>query len=243
MRFSAGAVAGTQPITAARGAARRAAANDSGADVSRRKGDPTGLRHGGGPPPSDAELVRRARRGSADAFDRLVERYQRSATSVAYRLLGNLHDALEVCQEAFVRAYRNLEELGDPRRFRAWLLRIVTNLSLNYRRDRRAGPRRISLEDCLLHEPPAQARPLRRNGSANGHPGEDLAAEELGRLVQAALTELPAAQRLALVLFSIEQLPQKDVAAIMGCSVEAVKWHVFQARKRLRRRLAEHLRG
>ena len=99
--------------------------------------------------PPDEDLVREALAGESGAFDQLVERYQRRATSVAYRLLGNLHDALEVCQEAFVRAYRNLQRLEDRRRFGPWLLRIVTNLSLNFRRDRAARGPRISLEDCI----------------------------------------------------------------------------------------------
>ncbi|MFH1748499.1 MAG: sigma factor, partial [Planctomycetota bacterium] len=100
------------------------------------------------PLPSDEELVQLTCAGQRDAFDPLVERYQRRATAVAYRLLGNLHDALEVCQEAFVRAYRHLHSLEDGRRFGSWLLRIVTNLSLNFRRSRAVGGRRISFEDC-----------------------------------------------------------------------------------------------
>ena len=56
-----------------------------------------------------------------------------------------------------------------------------------------------------------------------------------------ALQELPEAQRMALVLFSIEQVPQRDVAEIMECSVETVKWNVFQARKRLKEMLAEYV--
>ena len=72
-------------------------------------------------------------------------------------------------------------------------------------------------------------------------PGADLDATELGQVAQRAIAELPEQQRTALVLFSLEQLPQKEVAAIMGCSVEAVKWHVFQARKTLRTELADYL--
>lgn len=190
--------------------------------------------------PSDAELVRQTLAGRPEAFDGLIERHQRTATAVAYRLVGNLHDALEVCQEAFVRACRGLESLEDQERFRSWLLRIVTNLSLNFRRDRRVGPRRVSFEDCILNRGAAAERLADRRGGAE-RPGEKLAAEELNEIVIAAMQELPDAQRTALVLFSLEQLPQKEVASIMRCSVEAVKWHVFQARKRLRERLAEYL--
>lgn len=192
-------------------------------------------------PPSDAELVRQACAARPGAFDALVERYQRRAVSVSYRLLGNLHDALEVCQDAFIRAYRSLPTLEDAGRFGPWLLRIVTNLSLNFRRDRGAGGRKVSLEDCILGEDGAREETVAAASYSEDMPGARLRARELAEVVQKALAELPDQQRLALVLFSVEQMPQKDVAAILGCSVEAVKWHVFQARKKLKDRLADYL--
>lgn len=188
--------------------------------------------------PDDADLVRAARDGRRDAFDTLVSTYQRRATAVAYRLLGNLQDALEVSQEAFIRAYRNLDSLERPERFGPWLLRIVTNLSLNFRRGRRP---RLSLEDCVLSEDARRDECLADADHSDGRPGAQLAAAELQEQIQHALGELTPAQRTALVLFSMEQLPQKEVAEIMQCSVEAVKWHVFQARKRMKQRLAEYL--
>ncbi len=191
--------------------------------------------------PGDAELVARACDGRREAFDVLIERYQRRATSVAYRLLGNLHDALEVCQNAFVRAYQNLETLDDRERFGAWLLRIVTNLSLNFRRDRAVGGPKLSLEDCIVEDEQPRDQRLADSDSSDERPGAQLAAAELQERVQAALGELPQQQRTALVLFSIEQMPQKEVADILGCSVEAVKWHVFQARRKLREKLADFL--
>ena len=63
----------------------------------------------------------------------------------------------------------------------------------------------------------------------------------MGRRLQTALAELPEKQRLAIVMFTIEQMPQKQVAEALNCSVEAVKWHVFQGRKKLKEMLKEHL--
>lgn len=181
---------------------------------------------------SEAELVTRALRGHTPAFDELVRRHEQRAVSIAYRLVGNVHDALEVCQEAFVRAHRHLPTLEQPDRFAAWLLRIVTNLALNHRRTRRP---RTSVENGVLDEsvpaPPSRA----------GRPGADLAAEELAARIHTGLTRLTDPQRAALVLFSIEHLPQKQVAEILGCSVEGVKWHVFQARKKMKAHLADYL--
>ncbi len=192
-------------------------------------------------PPGDAQYVKRARQGEPRALDELIGRYQQRATSVAYRLLGNLNDALEVCQEAFIRAFKNLDTLQNPERFRPWLMKIVTNLSLNYRRSRAARSRTVSLDDCILNPDAPQEHLLRRRGSAAEYPGSELIAAEFAEAIGRAMMELTEQQRVALVLFSIEELPQNDVASIMGCSVEAVKWHVFQARRRLKDRLAEHL--
>jgi RNA polymerase sigma-70 factor (ECF subfamily) len=189
------------------------------------------------PVPDDATLVQAAQRGEPGAFDQLVTRYQKRATGVSYRLLNNLHDALEVCQEAFIRAFRHLESLEDPRRFGPWLLRIVTNLSLNFRRSR--GPR-LSLEDCVIEDGDRAERVADRP-SAGERPTSELDTSELQEQIQAGLAQLTNQQRAALVLFSMEQLPQKEVAEIMGCSVEAVKWHVFQARKKMKAHLAAYL--
>jgi len=190
---------------------------------------------------SDAELVRDVCSGRRAAYDELIERYQRRAVSVSFRLLGNTHDALEACQDAFLRAYRNVDTLEDGNRFGPWLLRIVTNLSLNYRRDRAAGGRKVSLDDCILEEQGRLADRLAEADKPDSRPGAALAESELRGVVQAAVAALPPMQRTALVLFSIEQLPQKEVASIMDCSVEAVKWHVFQARKKLRAELSDYL--
>ncbi|MBN1347598.1 MAG: RNA polymerase sigma factor [Phycisphaerae bacterium] len=186
----------------------------------------------------DAELVRRTLAGDTTGFDELIHRFQRRAVSVAYRLLGNSHDAMEVCQEAFLRAFRALDTLQDPERFGPWLMRTVSNLSLNFRRSRRqSNP--IPVDDCLL--------PGSEEGRGSdwmvsaGMPPDDALASELGEAIQKALGELPEKQRLALVLFSIEGMPQKEVAEVLDCSVEAVKWHVFKARKTLKEKLGDYL--
>lgn len=187
---------------------------------------------------TDAQLVRAARAGRRAAFDDLVGRYHRRATTVAYRLVGNVHDALEVCQESYLRAFRHLRRLKDPARFGAWLLRIVTNVSLNHRR--RRGWQRAN-EDHLSTHGETLEEELPGRAPAAEFPGARLAAQDLARCIRAGLAALPEPQRAALILFSVEALPQKRVAKILGCSVEAVKWHVFQARRKLRLRLAEQL--
>lgn len=189
---------------------------------------------------SEVVLVRRAQRGDADAFGELVRQYQRRAASLAYRLVGNSSDAADVTQDAFVRAYRGLVQLEDPARFGGWLLRIVGNLSLNFRRARASRPA-SSLDDAMDggadFRRPTSGQSLR----IEGDPSEGSLPEALHGAVGRALETLPDKQRLALILFSVEGLPQKEVAEILECSVELVKWNVFQARQKLKELLAEHL--
>jgi len=191
--------------------------------------------------PSDGQFVAEALAGDRKAFDELIRRYQRQAVAVSYRLLGNSHDALEVTQDAFLKAYGSLSTLQKPEAFGGWLMRIVSNLSLNYRRSRKTRAQ-LPLDDLLG---PTGAQQTDAHGSewmaGSGDPVRRLESEEMGRKLQEALNQLPEKQRQAIVMFTIQEMPQKEVAEALSCSVEAVKWHVFQGRKKLKEMLKEHL--
>src|SRR5881396_2910990 len=98
--------------------------------------------------PSDGQLVEQTIAGNRKAFDDLIRRYQRQAVAVSYRLLGNSSDALEVTQDAFLKAFTSLATLQKPEAFGGWLMRIVSNLSLNYRRGRK-NKQQLPLDDLL----------------------------------------------------------------------------------------------
>ena len=184
--------------------------------------------------------VRRAQAGDAEAFAGLVRSYQRRAVSVAYRLVGNVEDASDVSQDAFVRAFRCLDQLEDPARFGAWLMRIVSNQALNFRRWR-SNRAAASLDDIVM-DPAEGRRPA--TGTKLASEADDSACSspvELHDAISEALATLPDKQRLSLILFSVEGMPQKEVAEVLECSVELVKWNVFQARKKLKDLLEVHL--
>jgi RNA polymerase sigma-70 factor (ECF subfamily) len=185
---------------------------------------------------TDQSLAEAAQCGCRAAFDTLIRRYEDRAFRVAYRLVGDFHDAAEIVQEAFLRAFRALPTLKDLARFGSWLLRIVTNHALNFRRSRGIRPRPASLDSLDASADHAE-RAVR--APADFAPECRLLVRELDTLIDAALQRLPVRQRAALLLSSIQQRPQREVAAELGCSIEAVKWHVFQARKSLKLALAE----
>ena len=192
--------------------------------------------------PSDGQLVQEVLGGRRAAFDDLVRRYQRQAVAVSYRLLGNSHDALEVTQDAFLKAFSSLATLQKPEAFGGWLMRIVSNLSLNYRRGRKTR-RQLPLDDLL-----GAADPETGDAAGGGEwmakdadPVHALESREMGARLKQALAQLPERQRLAIVMFTIQELPQKQVAQALECSVEAVKWHVFQGRKKLKELMKDYL--
>ena len=177
---------------------------------------------------SDVErLVEASRAGDRSAFDGLVRLYQRRATHLAVRLLGNADDATEVVQQAFVTAYLKIDKLRDPKRFESWLLRIVANLAIDYREV--AGHRlgTIEVADC---EAKRSVSPIERQIEA-----------ELEEAVQGAMLKLSAKEAKAISLFGFEDLSHKEVAKIMGCSVGTARWYVFRARRKLSTLLKDYL--
>src|SRR2546421_7329824 len=149
---------------------------------------------------ADIKLVEAALAGNRKAFDELIRRYQRQAVAVSYRLLGNSQDALEVTQDAFLKAFTSIGTLQKPEAFGGWLMRIVSNLSLNFRRGRK-NKQQLPLDDLL-----GASEPSTSDGSGSdwmaqsGDPLHRLESEEMGRKLQEALSQLPEKQRLAVVM-------------------------------------------
>src|SRR3954469_12847151 len=157
--------------------------------------------------PSDGQLVSQATAGDRKAFDELIRRYQRQAVAVSYRLLGNTQDSLEVTQDAFLKAFTSLESLQKPEAFGGWLMRIVSNLSLNYRRSRKTR-QQMPLAEVL--GPTGTEQSEQHSGasewmSRSGDPVRGLESKEMGAKLKEALAQLPEKQRLALVMFTIDE--------------------------------------
>ena len=174
-------------------------------------------------------LVWASQTGDRAAFGRLVALHQRQAVGLAFGILGNRDDAAEVVQEAFLKAHLSLDHLSRPERFRFWLLKIVANEAVNRRRAARR--RRIVTHLFLRVQAQRQASSSQENENV----------DELQKAIEQAMRQLTDREARAIALFGLDDLPQDEVARIMGCSAGAVRWHVHRARKRLRVLLKEHL--
>ncbi len=186
---------------------------------------------------SDSELVRECRRGKKDAFRELVERYQRKILSVAVGMLQNQDDALEVTQEAFVKAYRNLDGFKGESSFYTWLYRIVVNLAIDRRRrDRRHGT--VSLEDR-----PGGGEDLEADLPSQrlSDPYQQAKSRELGDRLRGAIAELTPDQKAVILLREVEGLSYDEISNVMQCPKGTVMSRLHYARKALQEKLKDYL--
>lgn len=140
---------------------------------------------------SDEALVLRAQSGDTDAFGRLVERYMHRADRQALGLVGSREDALDLSQEAFVRAYRARHTIDPGRPFYAWLYRIIRHLCFNFQRDTRVRTRALEEEGAVWLVESAH--------TTSPGPADMLEQTEVRRQLAAAIQRLPAHEREVLV--------------------------------------------
>jgi RNA polymerase sigma-70 factor (ECF subfamily) len=182
-----------------------------------------------GRPPSDAELVARAKRGDAGAYEALVEGYQTIAFRTAYLITGSAADAEEAAQDGFVKAYRGLGRFRDEAPFRPWLLAIVANEARNRRRS--AG-RRAGLALRLAEEE------LSSGGAAPSPEAAVLQAERRRTLLE-AVDDLSEEDRLVIVCRYFAGLSEEETAAVIGRPRGTVKSRTARALERLRLRVGD----
>jgi RNA polymerase sigma-70 factor, ECF subfamily len=175
------------------------------------------------------EMVKASLAGDRAAFDSLVCLHQQQAMRLAVSILGDVDDSAEVVQQAFVKAYLGLKGLKRAGGFKVWLLRIVANEAISRQRSRRRRAR-LSL--------PALWRLTER---IDRSPDEKEHGKETQSAVQRAMSKLTANEAKAISLFALDDLPHREVARIMGCSPESVRWYVHRARQKLRILLKEYL--
>jgi RNA polymerase sigma-70 factor (ECF subfamily) len=169
-------------------------------------------------------LVARALGGEQQALGLLVSRYTGPVRRVTRAILGDVDDAEDAAQDAFLLALVKLDQYDHTRPFGPWLLRIVTNAAIDRRRRRRVR------QTLLLDDDVAAVGPL-----------PDIEAERRawGERLQSALATLPERYRAALVLFDVEGYSQVEIAGILGVAPGTVRSAVFHARRRLRRLLSD----
>lgn len=181
---------------------------------------------------ADQLLVERAQKGDKSAFDVLVLKYQYRITQLIARYVHNPSDALDVTQEAFIKAYRALASFRSESAFYTWLYRIAINTAKNHLV---AQGRR----------PPADDIDARDAEQFEGHSGlkeydtpeHMLMKDEIEREIATAIENLPDELRTAITLRELDGLSYEEIAEVMGCPIGTVRSRIFRAREAIENRL------
>jgi RNA polymerase sigma-70 factor (ECF subfamily) len=179
---------------------------------------------------TDEELVARSRGGDQESFNQLILRWERPIYALAYRVIGREDDARDVCQEAFLRAFRALPGFKGQAKFSSWLYRITLNLCRDWIRRRRRAP---------VLQMPEGVDPMElaaERGEVESI--ENVAARrELTTVVEQAMALLPEEQRTTIVLKEYHGMTFQEIADLQGCPLSTVKTRLYQGLTVLRRHL------
>jgi RNA polymerase sigma-70 factor (ECF subfamily) len=187
---------------------------------------------------TDEELVARSRGGDLESFNQLILRWERPIYALAYRVIGREDDARDVCQEAFLRAFRALPGFKGQAKFSSWLYRITLNLCRDWIRRHRRAP---------VSQMPEGVDPLdlaAQQGAVESI--EDLASRrQMTAIVEEAMRLLPEEQRTAIILKEYHGMTFQEIADLQGCPLSTVKTRLYQGLTVLRRHLERngHLQG
>ncbi|WP_018131481.1 RNA polymerase sigma factor SigW [Effusibacillus pohliae] len=180
------------------------------------------------------KIVKRAQKGDRIAFAELVELYKDKLYNLSYRMLGNPHDAEEVAQEAFMRAYIHLKKYDSRHKFSTWLLRIATNCCIDRLRKKQAD---YSLDAPLDEADGADLYTILP--SPDTLPDDQVVIREARLQLQAAIEQLPPAYRAVVILKYVEDLSLQEIADVLSVPVSTVKTRLHRGREALRAHFRE----
>lgn len=181
---------------------------------------------------ADQVLVRRVQRGDKAAFDVLVRKYQHKIVKLVTRYVHDGAEALDVTQEAFIKAYRAIHGFRGDSAFYTWLYRIAINTAKNHlvAEGRRPLDHGMDLQDPEQYEAQSRLRDV-------DTPERLLLTDEIQRTVEAAIAALPEDLRTAIVLRELEGMSYEQIAETMGCPVGTVRSRIFRAREAIDEKL------
>jgi len=181
---------------------------------------------------NDQQLVQRVQKGDKSAFDLLVLKYQHRVLKLVSRFVSDATEAQDVAQEAFLKAYRALPSFRGDSAFYTWLYRIAINTAKNAVVSNRRRPVDFDLD---LQDPEQYERQARLKDIET--PEGVLLTEEIRKVVERAMQQLPEDLRTAIVLREIEGLSYEEIAQAMDCPVGTVRSRIFRAREAIDKRL------
>ena len=183
----------------------------------------------------EQRLLQRVREGDQAAFAPLVDAHSSRLIGLAWKLVGDRGDAEDLAQEAFLRLYRAIPSLRGDSRVGTWLYRTLSNLGIDHLRRQK-----LKRKLFFFRQNDDEADPLERAEDPSASPRDQLLARETGQRLNRALQKLSARQRTIFTLRHHEELPLKEIAAMLGLEEGTVKSHLHRAVTILRKEFEDH---
>lgn len=186
----------------------------------------------------DQMLVERVQKGDRTAFDLLIKKYQHRIVSLVTRYVADPAEALDVSQEAFIKAYRALPKFRGDSAFYTWLYRIAINTAKNWlvARNRRPPASDIDAADAEQYDMESRLKD-------RSTPENELLREEIETTVFDAIAALPEDLRTAIMLREMDGMSYEDIATTMECPIGTVRSRIFRAREAIDEKLKPLLVG
>ena len=186
----------------------------------------------------DQLLVERVQKGDKHAFDLLINKYQHRIVSLVSRYVSDHSEALDVSQEAFIKAYRAIGKFRGDSAFYTWLYRIAINTAKNWlvAQKRRPPASDIDAADAEQYDTDSRLKD-------KGTPENELLRDEIKRMVYDTIEQLPVDLRTAIVLREMEGMSYEDIATTMDCPIGTVRSRIFRAREAIDEKLRPLVEG
>jgi RNA polymerase sigma-70 factor (ECF subfamily) len=180
----------------------------------------------------DELLVERVQKGDKRAFDLLINKYQHRIISLVGRYVSDPAEAMDVSQEAFIKAYRAIDRFRGDSAFYTWLYRIAINTAKNWLVARKRRPPSTDIDATDAEQYDIDSR-LKEQGT----PENELLREEIKSTVFNAIADLPDDLRTAIMLRELEGMSYEDIAVTMDCPIGTVRSRIFRAREAIDEKL------
>jgi RNA polymerase sigma-70 factor (ECF subfamily) len=186
---------------------------------------------------NDTELIMLSQQGNMDAFEHLVQRYDKRVLTIAAGYVNCSDDAKDIYQEVFLRVYKGLPKFQFKSEFSTWLFRITTNVCLSHRmRGRRHAHTSL---DQSIQDANGQPHTLKDTLIDNTMADQQAHNAEISKRVEQALTQLSPRQKMVFTLKHYDGYKLREIAEMLKCSEGTVKKYLFEATSRLRKQLVD----
>lgn len=192
-------------------------------------------------PTSDNSLVTEFISGNDAAFAQLVARYKDSLTNYLNMMVGHYDTAVDLCQETFLRVYRNIGRYSNLYQFSTWIYRIATNLAIDEIRYRKRRGRVFYKNIWGSRQSEDKESPAFEITDARRGPRDEVLRKESSRVLGDAIRSLPGKYRTAFIMKEVQGLPYDDIARALNCSAGTIKSRLHRARELLQRKLEHYV--